>query len=88
MHRKRLKKTLQREMLPFFLVPLLAGGGSGLLFTGLMFHVRMYTGSELLRYLLYVTPVWGIYWLVQTIVYLILKKVLLDKIEGRATWQS
>ncbi len=91
MHEDRLKKTLRQEMLPFFLIPFLAGGGFGALLTVLMFHVRMYTSSEILRYLLYVLPVWGIYWLVQTAVYLILKKILLDKIGiqgGRGTWRS
>lgn len=90
MHENTLKKTLRQEMLPFFLIPFAAGGGSGLLLTILMFRVRMYTSSEIFQYLQYVLPVWVIYWLVQTAVYLILKKVLLDKIgiQGRATWRS
>lgn len=78
MHEDTLKKTLRHEMLPFFLVPFAAGGGSGLLFTILMFKVRMYSAMEILGYLRYVLPVWGVYWLAQAAVYFILRKALLD----------
>ncbi len=45
-----------------------------------MFRVRMYNGAEILGYIRYVLPVWGIYWLAQGAVYQALKKVLTGKI--------
>ena len=80
MHEKTIKRALRQEMLPFFLIPLTAGGLSAAVFTLLMFRVRMYNGAEILAYIRYVFPVWGIYWLAQGAVYLALKKVLTGKI--------
>ena len=73
-------KALRQEMLPFFLIPLTVGGLSAVVFTLLMFRVRMYNGAEILGYIRYVLPVWGIYWLAQGAVYQALKKVLTGKI--------
>lgn len=80
MHEKTIMKALRQEMLPFFLIPLTVGGLSAVVFTLLMFRVRMYNGAEILGYIRYVFPVWGIYWLAQGAVYQALKKVLTGKI--------
>ena len=80
MHEGPLRKTLGHEMRPFCVIPLLAGGGSAVIFTLLMFRVRMYNAAETLQYLRRVLPVWVIYWLAQWTAYLALKKVLSDKI--------
>ncbi len=80
MHEGPLRKTLGHEMRPFCVIPLLAGGGSAVIFTLLMFRVRMYNAAEILQYLRCVLPVWVIYWLAQWTAYLALKKVLSDKI--------
>lgn len=80
MHENTLKKTLRSEMLPFFALPFIAGGGSAVIFSALTFKVRMYTGEEIMKYLCYALPVWLFYWLIQAAVYQVLKRVLLGKI--------
>ncbi len=80
MHEDVLKKTLCREMLPFFVLPFAAGGISAVIFTALTFTVRMYTGDEIGRYLLYAAPVWIVYWTVQAAVYHTIKGILLKKV--------
>ncbi len=80
MREREVRKTLQREMLPFFLLPFFAAGASAVMFTGLMFRVRLYSPSEMGQYLRYALPVWCGYWLIQAIVCLIIRGVLHSKI--------
>lgn len=80
MHEDTLKKTLRREMTPFFVLPFAAGSISAVIFTVLTFLVRMYSGDEVVRYLLYAVPIWLIYWMVQAAVYQIIKRMLLGRI--------
>lgn len=75
-----LRKTLRREMMPFFTIPFLASIISSCLFTVLMFKARMYSGAEILQYVRYALPIWIGYWVIQWFVYQVIRKGLIAKI--------
>ncbi|MCI6121394.1 hypothetical protein [Blautia sp.] len=75
-----LRKTLRREMMPFFTIPFLASIISSCLFTVLMFKARMYSGAEILQYVRYALPIWIGYWVMQWFVYQVIRKGLIAKI--------
>lgn len=81
MREQEVKKTLHKEMLPFFLLPFLTAGVSAAIFTGLMFRARLYSQAETASYFRYALPVWLVYWLIQAAVFLFIRKALYSKIE-------
>ena len=80
MYEKKLKATLRKEMISFWRVPLLAGGIASAVFTALMFKTRMYDGALILRYMKYAVPIWLVYLALQIMVYIIIRKILLNEI--------
>lgn len=80
MREKELKATLRREMLPFWGVPLIVGGLSSVVFTFLTFHIRMYERAAIAGYLKYAIAIWLLYWGLQVLAYMIIRKMLLKAI--------
>lgn len=76
MRNEEQKRILRREIKPFFMIPSILAAGLAVCFTLQMFRLRMYGENQMLAYLKYLIPVWGIYFLVQACVYQCVKKKL------------
>ena len=81
MRKKERKKILGRELRMFWQIPLLIAGAGTLIFTGILFSLRMYTTGDILAYLKYAVIIWAVYWLCQILLFAWLERTFLAKAE-------
>lgn len=82
MRSRERRRTLSREMGTFVVVPFMIAAVCAVIFTGVTFYLRMYTSSDIIRYVYTGFGIWGGYILIQAGMYLILRRNILRYIEG------
>lgn len=81
MRNREIKKELRREMAPFWCAPCIVSVVSTALFTGITFRLRDFDAFAVHGYIRAAIWIWLLYWLVQAGCFVMIKQVLLRKIQ-------